>query len=264
MNADADARPIRLVQLTDLHLGPDPDFTLAGIPTLRGFIDTLSHTARDWQPDHLILSGDLAADCDAAAYAELARVLATQGVPASCLPGNHDDPALLGRWFPCHHREIEVGGWRLLLLDTGVRGEVAGYLDESGVALLADALAGDDPRPMAVFMHHPPVSVGCAWLDRHRVRNGDQVMAMLTASPVVKAVFAGHVHQDFETVVDGLRVYASPATCFQFLPRSDTFAIDTRPPGFRVIDLDADGRLQTRVAWLEGFPFRPEVGSRGY
>ena len=39
----------------------------------------------------------------------------------------------------------------------------------------------------------------------------------------------------------------------QFKPRSDEIQIDDRPPGYRVIDLAADGSLATEVVWLEGY-----------
>jgi hypothetical protein len=38
----------------------------------------------------------------------------------------------------------------------------------------------------------------------------------------------------------------------QFKPRND-FAADDRPPGYRVIDLGADGAIVSEVVWLEGY-----------
>jgi Icc protein len=47
-----------------------------------------------------------------------------------------------------------------------------------------------------------------------------------------------------------LRLLSTPSTCAQFRPGSDSFAIDERPPGYRWLDLRADGRLDTEVVWL--------------
>ena len=44
----------------------------------------------------------------------------------------------------------------------------------------------------------------------------------------------------------------TPATCMQFKPRND-FATDDRPPGYRVIDLLANGSIASEVVWLEGY-----------
>jgi Icc protein len=49
---------------------------------------------------------------------------------------------------------------------------------------------------------------------------------------------------------------ASPATCAQFVPNSDDFALDDRPPGYRLLDLMPDGSIATEVVWLEQYAQR--------
>ena len=51
---------------------------------------------------------------------------------------------------------------------------------------------------------------------------------------------------------------STPSTCAQFLPRSDFFALDERPPGLRWLELHADGRIETEVAWV---PQRRLIGA---
>jgi 3',5'-cyclic-AMP phosphodiesterase len=46
---------------------------------------------------------------------------------------------------------------------------------------------------------------------------------------------------------------ATPATCAQFVPGSADFAIDDRPPGYRVLELMPDGSIATEVCWLETY-----------
>jgi 3',5'-cyclic-AMP phosphodiesterase len=59
------------------------------------------------------------------------------------------------------------------------------------------------------------------------------------------------VHQALDQFINGVRFMASPATCTQFLPRSADFALDARPPGYRVLELMPDGTIVTEVVWLE-------------
>lgn len=266
----------RLVQLTDLHLGSERDYRLADIPTFHSFTATLQWAITRLAPDHLILSGDLAADCEDGAYRLLAEVLSAAAVPVSCTPGNHDDPARLSRYFPCHDRELMVAGWRLLLLDTQVAGSVAGNLDPAALQLVERALGRfgaqpesmsgreGEPPPTLVFMHHPPLSVDCAWLDRHQVANGPRLLELLVSSPAVKGVFTGHVHQSRRFPFGHFAVHTTPSTCFQFTPGSREFSIDELPPGLRVIDLYPDGRFETEVIFLQDYPFRPQSDSSGY
>ena len=66
----------------------------------------------------------------------------------------------------------------------------------------------------------------------------------------VRGVLWGHVHQELDLTRKGIRYMATPATCSQFLPGSDDFALDTRPPGYRTLQLSSDGSIHTEVVWL--------------
>jgi Icc protein len=44
---------------------------------------------------------------------------------------------------------------------------------------------------------------------------------------------------------------STPSTCSQFLPNSDDFGMDDRPPGYRWLHLYADGAIDTDVVWLD-------------
>ena len=43
---------------------------------------------------------------------------------------------------------------------------------------------------------------------------------------------------------------STPSTCAQFLPGSEFFALDERPPGMRWIELYDDGSIETEVSWV--------------
>ena len=73
------------------------------------------------------------------------------------------------------------------------------------------------------------------------------------STPTFAACLWGHVHQSLDSFVHGVRFMATPATCAQFLPRSAEFAIDNRPPGYRVLELRHDGSIATEVVWLESY-----------
>jgi Icc protein len=59
------------------------------------------------------------------------------------------------------------------------------------------------------------------------------------------------VHQQVDVVHHGLALLATPSTCFQFEPGSRRFAIDRSAdsgrPGYRWLELHADGRVRTEV-----------------
>jgi Icc protein len=61
------------------------------------------------------------------------------------------------------------------------------------------------------------------------------------------------VHQNHATERNGVKLFSTPSTCAQFLPMSAGFAIDQRPPGYRWLELNADGTIATEVVWVEDF-----------
>ena len=67
----------------------------------------------------------------------------------------------------------------------------------------------------------------------------------------MRAIVWGHVHQNYDALRKGVRLLATPSTCAQFLPNSDDFAVDRRPPAYRTFELRTDGTLLTEVVWIE-------------
>ena len=91
-------------------------------------------------------------------------------------------------------------------------------------------------------------------LKRTQLRNAAAFWAVADRHPNLRAVAWGHVHQAFDAERAGphgpVRLLGTPSTCAQFLPRSDDFRMDTRPPAWRWIDLHPDGSLSTAVEWV--------------
>jgi Icc protein len=59
------------------------------------------------------------------------------------------------------------------------------------------------------------------------------------------------VHQSFDSRRHGVRLLATPSACLQFVPQSNEFCVDTRPPAYRRLTLHADGTLDTEVVWVD-------------
>jgi Icc protein len=89
------------------------------------------------------------------------------------------------------------------------------------------------------------------WLDQVGLEDAEQFQDCLRAHAQVRGVIWGHVHQELDTTRNGIRYMATPATCAQFLPGSDDFALDTRPPGYRTLELGSDGSIHSEVVWLD-------------
>jgi Icc protein len=175
------------------------------------------------------------------------------------LPGNHDDPVALRDALEGHPAfqfggHFDAGGWRIVLLDSVVPGEVWGRLGDADLGALDRCLTEARDRHALVCLHHHPVSMASGWLDGIGLREPEGFLEVLARHPQVRGVVWGHVHQAFDALRGGVRLLATPSTCVQFMPRVDDFAIDSRPPGYRMLALQARGGIDSEVAWLDDFP----------
>ncbi len=240
----------QLIQITDLHLCAAADATLHGWPVDAAWRRVLAAALERYpDADALALTGDLVDDESAAGYQRLNAQLESLGRPVIAIAGNHDDPAAMRRHLTCAdvHGISRLGGWQLHGLGSHVRGSDAARLGADQIARLEARLSAD-PAPALVFVHHPPVAIGAAWIDDIGLADGGALCAMLRRFDHVQAVVCGHAHQAVETRIGSIPCWVTPATMRQFLPGSDTFALDReRFPGYRLIELDPRGHAVSRV-----------------
>jgi Icc protein len=144
-----------------------------------------------------------------------------------------------------------LDGWSIILLNSFSRGDDGGELDAAELARLRTALAQKNGDYVLICIHHHPVPMGSRWLDGVALRNADEFFAAVDESERVRAILWGHVHQAWDSMRQGVRIMSSPSTCSQFLPNNDNFALDSRPPGYRWLELRPDGTIETSVVWLE-------------
>jgi Icc protein len=247
----------RILQLSDVHRFADPDERLFGIPTRELFEDVLAHVERSGlRPDHVIVTGDHTHDELPETYAAVREELAPFLDRLWVLPGNHDDRVVLraafGDRIPADGNgrvtfSFRAGDWLCLGLDTQVPGAVGGRLGAEQVDWIRAQLADHRPRAAVLFMHHPPVDLGLAWLDRIGVEDADLLRALLVEEPRIRLVCCGHVHHESSNRVGSAEVVTVPSTGLQFSPTGDAAEFVAAPPGYRVIELGDDGYSTTVV-----------------
>jgi Icc protein len=248
---------VRLLQFTDPHLYGAADGKLRGVTTYPALLAAIEHArGRFWPVDAVLATGDLVQD-DATGYARFRDVFGALGVPVHCIPGNHDQPEAMVRDLAGAPFQIggvaRFGKWSVVMLDSCVPGYAHGRIDDGELARLDRTLAQHSKGNVIVCLHHHPVAMESRWLDQVGLGNADDFFAVLDRHAHVRAVLWGHVHQHYESERNGVRLLSTPSTCAQFVPRSDGFAIDRRPPGYRWLELRDDGSLSTDVVWIDDF-----------
>jgi Icc protein len=248
--------PLRVLHLTDPHLFADSRGELRGVATRASLSRVLDHyAAGDWRADLAVVTGDLVQDDSRAAYENFRNLLSRLGLPVYCVPGNHDVRELMQQALaspPFHYCEaVRAGNWLIACLDSCIEGEVGGRIPERELSRLESDVARTDAAHVMVCVHHPPVPVQSRWLDGVGLANGAEFLARLTAIARVRLAIFGHVHQEYDSEHDGIRILTTPSTCRQFAPRSDEFAVDDRPPAYRRIELHHDGRFTHELVWVD-------------
>lgn len=263
-------QPIQLLQLTDCHIGPDAREELLGLNTDESLHDVIRHL-RNNHPrcDLLLTTGDVANNGGARTYTRYLNILEGSEIDYRAfgwLPGNHDSPADMNEAMQADQltKELFIGNWLILLLNTQVPGHTHGNLVESELNLLDEALANNLDRHVMIFMHHQPVPVGSAWVDTQKVRSEYAFFKILDQYQHVKAVVWGHVHQEFSEVRNNVRLLATPSTSIQFKARSEDFAVDGLMPGYRWFVLNTDGSFTTQVERIAEKKYPIEYTSAGY
>jgi 3',5'-cyclic-AMP phosphodiesterase len=265
-------RPLwRAVQLTDTHLFGKPEGTLLGLNTYRSFQAVLQAMQQTyWPVDLLLATGDLAQDGTLNAYHLLAQELLALDTPTYWLPGNHDQPSNMrqvldqGKISP--HKQVLLSPWQIILLDSTVPKEVGGHLDDEQLAFLTTCLEAHPDHYALVCLHHHPLSINCSWMEPIGLSNGPEFLGILKGFPQVKGVLWGHIHQDYETVWEGIQLMASPSTCVQFKPETTAFALDSVLPGYRWFEFYGDGTFKTGIHRLTSLGLGQvlDMASQGY
>jgi len=253
--------PLRLLHLTDFHIFTDPNGLIKGICSRDSLQAVLTHVQQHYpQSDITILGGDLAQDELASTYQQLASMFEHQDTPFMVTPGNHAClttlrdtliPAL--KQISAYANHIDQSSWQLIALNSHERGNVTGLVADVELARLEHLLTEGSDKHTLIAIHHHPVPVGSRWMDEIGLKNADQLWAVIDRFPQVRAVVCGHIHQAFDSMRGDVRVLGTPSTCVQFVPQQDDFGLDDKSPGYRWLELLADGTIRTGIERIEGF-----------
>jgi len=261
----------RLVQITDSHLFADLTHIFDGLNTYETLKDVVELARRQQDNiDCLICTGDLTQDTSLEAYRHFQEAMSPFTAPQLWIPGNHDIRShmqqVLGADSISLKRSVQLGNWRIIMLDSSVEGQVYGLLDQKELADLDIELADSqrDGSNALVCVHHNCLPVKAAWLQQHCLKNSDELFSILDSYSHVRGVVYGHIHQEFEAERNGVKILAAPSTCIQFHPTNDDFMIDNAHPGYRWIDLGPDGSIETGVERVEEKSHNIDFISTGY
>ena len=214
-----------LLHLSDTHL-------LQGGNRLYGRVDAESHLrelfdqleASGSRPEAIIFTGDLADRGEPGAYDALRRLVEPAaerlGAQVVWVMGNHDDRASFRSRLldeaPTSRpidRVDDIGGLRIITLDSTVPGHHHGEVTSDQLDWLAEELSVDAPHGSLLAMHHPPLPsvLDLATLVELRDQSG---LAEVIEGSDIRGILAGHLHYSSTGTFAGVPVSVASATCY--------------------------------------------------
>lgn len=239
------------MQISDTHLTGD------GAP-VHGLVDTAAAletalarvTASGAEVDALLFTGDLAQNGEPGAYRRLRALAEPAAAALGATPiyamGNHDERGafaaeLLGtsgdRPLDAVH---DLGGLRVVVLDSTTPGRHEGRLEDEQLAWLEAELATPAPEGTVVVVHHPPLRSPVPTVDLLRLHDSARLGEALAGSDA-RIVLTGHAHHTGCGAIGGVPVWISPAIVYR---------VDPLPPRGRLRATTGAGI--TRVDLMDG------------
>ena len=262
---------LNILQITDLHLSTpvaidanDSSVSLDDTDCQQSFENVLKQALKaDIRCDLIVVTGDLVNKVNATIYDHIFETLQATQIPFICIAGNHDVTDENGKDLPFFQRElvarpadtrllsrhvIETDYWQLLFLDSSITGKVAGEVTSTDIDWLCERLSTCS-KPALIALHHHIIPVESNWIDSHMAKNTERFWQQMQPFEQLRVVISGHTHQEQVKYRQGVTVYSTPSTCYQFKPHEYDFAYDESAlPGYRWLQLANNGAV---ASWVE-------------
>ena len=239
---------MKVLQISDCHVSADPDADYRGQSAERNLVSLLP-AARVWDPDLVLLTGDVSEDASAASYARVAIRLGTLGAPILALPGNHDEPEVMKDHFPlgpwAGPGMFEMDPWLVMGLDSTRPGKISGSFSQQDLERFDASMRGSEAEHILVALHHQPVPVNAPWIDRYALEDPDRFLNYVDRETRVRCVAWGHVHHAVAADRKGVSFLGAPSSVANSLPGTQKFTLDLAGPSCRWLELGDDGTVTT-------------------
>jgi 3',5'-cyclic-AMP phosphodiesterase len=214
-----------VAHLSDVHLLANGVKQYGAVEPEVGLAQALVRLGRlEPKPDALVFTGDLADKGEPDAYARLRELVepaaAELGAELVWVMGNHDERAPYAKGLfdsdddGPQDRVHDVGGLRIVALDTSMPEYHHGELLPAQLDWLRDLLATPADHGTILAMHHPPIPVPTLepaaiieLLDQH-------LLAEAIEGTDVRGILGGHFHYSSHSTFAGVPVSVASASCY--------------------------------------------------
>lgn len=177
------------------------------------------------RPEAIVFTGDLADLGETDAYVRLRALVEPfaerLGAEIIWVMGNHDErPGYSAHLFDTEpsdtpqDRVYDIGGLRIISLDTSVPGYHHGELTNEQLEWLSTLLSKPAPHGTLLAMHHPPIPTPLLEAMGMLELQDQSRLADVIRGTDVRAILAGHLHYSTHSMFAGIPVSVAAATCY--------------------------------------------------
>jgi len=214
-----------VAHLSDVHLLAHGVLQYNVIEPQDGLRAALERVRRlDPVPQALVFTGDLADRGEPDAYARLREIVEPFaeeiGAQLVWVMGNHDERAPYAQGLfdsdddGPQDRAYDLGGLRIIALDTSVPLYHHGELTADQLAWLRQQLSTPAEHGTILAMHHPPIPVPTLPPAAIIELVDQQALAEVVAGSDVRAILGGHFHYTSHSLFAGVPVSVASASCY--------------------------------------------------
>ena len=266
-----------IAQISDCHLTTPGALTYGHVDTGDALARIVAHVNAGARPDMAIISGDLTNEGSEAEMRHAKTLLDGLDCPYRVLPGNHDLRAPMRKVFGDAHCPapegnflnftVELGGVRLIVLDSILEGAPGGAFCDTRADWLADALGGNLTTPTLIFLHHPPLPLGIPETDQDGFLEVEKIADIVVHYPNILRICSGHIHLATQTLWHGILSVTAPSTVMELTRDFSETGWPSRftkvAPGYLMHHLTKAGQMVSHVVEVpldaQTYPFASEV-----
>lgn len=250
-------KKIKFIHISDLHYENtyDGDFILRLIsltklsPTdmIVSALQKIIFSHKDI--DFVLISGDITQEGSVEEYFALKTLIENElnNIPVFVALGNHDTDnffkGYLGRECPnnSYHYSTVLSGIRIIVLDSRGGEYESGKLKKEQIEWLKKELSKPAERGSILVLHHTPHISG---EEENLVYQNENSLELYNAvkESDVKAIFAGHTHKNYYTMLGNIPCYTVKSIAFGIETFMEKMEINN-DTGYHYCELDESGNI---------------------
>lgn len=204
----------KLLLISDTHFSKNNELLFGYIDVEKNIASLLKNMQQE-KPDYIFVLGDISQDGTVESYLQMKEFLLQFPCDKYVIMGNHDtfniSNLLSNGIFMKDH--LDIDNHRFIFISSYKGGGADdGFVQKSELSKASELF--DNKKSNYLLVHHHFIKTD-GIIDTYILENYLEFCNTISKLPF-KAIFHGHVHNNYNTILSGINIHAAPSTCIQF------------------------------------------------